>query len=164
MHHARRLDHDGVTPELEEIFAQRQAMKQSWLDIYDSIIIVAGSRSFNNYVLFKEVMDTWLQDYGQTLATMRVFLSGGAKKGADALIERWCKERDERIVFLPALWDVFEQLGKKKAAGFARNHEMGDVATHLVAFWDRKSSGTKDMIDYARKRNLCTVTVLVDPD
>lgn len=35
-----------------------------------------------------------------------------------------------------------------------RKDEIVDYATHLVAFWDEKSRGTKDMIDYATKKGL----------
>lgn len=32
-----------------------------------------------------------------------------------------------------------------------RNHAMGNTATHLIAFWDNKSRGTKDMVNYMTK-------------
>lgn len=38
-----------------------------------------------------------------------------------------------------------------KSAGIIRNHEMGDYADYLLAFWDGTSKGTKDMIDYMKK-------------
>lgn len=41
------------------------------------------------------------------------------------------------------------QYGEYNAlAGMNRNHSMGDSATHLLAFWDGKSKGTQDMIEY----------------
>ena len=44
--------------------------------------------------------------------------------------------------------------GQGKAAGHIRNRAMGDYATHLVAYFDGKSRGTKGMIEYANKIGL----------
>ena len=41
-----------------------------------------------------------------------------------------------------------------KAAGHARNRDMGDYADALIALWDGQSKGTKGMIDYAKKKGL----------
>ena len=38
-----------------------------------------------------------------------------------------------------------------KSAGYKRNQEMANVSTHLIAFWDGKSRGTKHMIDIAKR-------------
>ena len=59
----------------------------------------------------------------------------------------------------PADW---EQYGPR--AGYIRNSEMAKVATHLIAFWDGRSKGTKHMIDIARKAGLYVLAVLVDID
>jgi hypothetical protein len=157
--------------DLEQILAGRERMKQSWLQVYGSIVIVAGSRSFNNYPLFCDVMKDWKRDHGHTLDTLWTFLSGDARKGADFMIKRYCglvdqwgnpltpNGMDDDCVLLPALWNEY---GKR--SGMLRNHEMGDIATHLVVFWDKKSSGTKDMLDYGRLKNLHVTEVWVSPD
>ena len=41
-----------------------------------------------------------------------------------------------------------------KAAGEKRNIEMAKHANGLIAFWDGKSKGTKNMIEIAKKHNL----------
>lgn len=41
-----------------------------------------------------------------------------------------------------------------KSAGYKRNQEMANVSTHLIAFWDGKSRGTKHMIDIAKRDGL----------
>ena len=158
--------------DLEHILADRERQKKSWLDVYGSIVIVAGSRTFHrNYGLFCEVMKEWKKDHGHTLDTLWTFLSGDARHGADFLIKRYCglvdqygnplvpNGMDDDCQLLPALWNEY---GKR--AGMLRNHEMGDIATHLVAFWDKKSRGTKDMIDYARHKKLHVTEVWVSPD
>lgn len=39
-------------------------------------------------------------------------------------------------------------------AGFLRNEDMVALATHLVAFWDGRSYGTKHIIDLARAKGI----------
>ena len=41
-----------------------------------------------------------------------------------------------------------------KAAGMVRNAEMAKCSDALIAFWDGESSGTRHMINFARKRGL----------
>lgn len=157
---------------LARLVEEREWRKRQWQQIYGSIVIVAGSRTFHrNYPLFCDVMADWKRDYGHTLDTLWTFLSGDAREGADFLIKRYCglvdaqgnklapNDMEDCCQLLPALWNEY---GKR--AGMLRNHEMGDIATHLVAFWDKKSRGTKDMIDYARAQKLHVTEVWVSPD
>jgi hypothetical protein len=162
----------GYQCQLARLIEQREARKHQWQQIYGSIVIVAGSRTFHHdYPLFCSVMDEWKKDHGHTLDTLWTFLSGDARRGADFLIKRYCglidqdgnplvqNDMDDRCELLPALWNEY---GKR--AGMLRNHEMGDIATHLVVFWDKKSSGTKDMLDYGRQKKLHVTEVWVSPD
>ena len=74
-------------------------------------------------------------------------VSGGAR-GVDRLGEIFAKEQDIPIrKFIPD-WNT------GKGAGFVRNREMGDYADALIALWDGQSRGTKQMIDYAKKKCL----------
>jgi hypothetical protein len=66
----------------------------------------------------------------------------GCARGADQLGERWADERGYPVKRFPADW---HKHGKR--AGYLRNEEMAGYATHLVAFWDGRSRGTKHMID-----------------
>ena len=76
-------------------------------------------------------------------------VSGGAR-GVDRFGEMWAQANATPIKqFIP---DWNGPLGK--AAGHARNRDMGDYADALVALWDGKSKGTKGMIDYAKKKGL----------
>lgn len=45
----------------------------------------------------------------------------------------------------PAEWDKYY-----KAAGPIRNQKMAEYANALIAVWDGKSTGTKDMIERAK--------------
>lgn len=76
-------------------------------------------------------------------------IGGGARTGADKMVERYRKEYGFKYTRFPADWDG----PYRKGAGFRRNAQMADVGTHLVAFHDGESSGTKQMIDLAMDEN-----------
>lgn len=110
-------------------------------------VIIAGTRTFDDYKLLCETMNiaiensTWLRDGIE-------IVSGGAK-GADQLGEKFAKENGYKLTqFLPN----WERDGKK--AGVYRNTLMARYADILIAFWDGKSKGTKDMITKAQNIGL----------
>ncbi|WP_197026348.1 hypothetical protein [Polaribacter sp. Hel_I_88] len=55
----------------------------------------------------------------------------------------------------PAEWNKFG-----KAAGPVRNKEMAIYADALIAFWDGKSRGTKNMIQLAKQNGLLLKVIL----
>ena len=109
-------------------------------------VIIAGSRDFNNYKLLEECVDKCLQRY--TVADQLEIVSGGAR-GVDRLGERYAKERAIILKVMPADWNQYG-----KSAGYKRNAEMAEYATHCIAFWDGVSTGTGHMIDLAKRHNL----------
>ncbi len=109
-------------------------------------IIIAGGREFTQYEILKKVCDHMLSKV-QDLSTITI-VSGGAR-GVDKMGERYAQERGIPCVIFKADWD---NLGK--SAGYKRNQEMADYASHLIAFWDGKSRGTKHMIDIAKRDKL----------
>jgi hypothetical protein len=121
-------------------------------------IIIAGGRDFTDYKLLEAEVCWYLLDIGVVFDGNDniEFVLGGAR-GADSLGERFANEYGfKKKMFIPD-WSV----GKK--AGILRNHEMGDYANHLIAFWDERSSGTKDMINYATKKGLKVKVVKYEP-
>lgn len=80
-------------------------------------------------------------------------VSGGAR-GIDQSGEAWAMRKGIPVKIFPANWTKH-----KLAAGPIRNREMADYADRLVAFWDGKSRGTKNMIDTARKLQLEVIVV-----
>lgn len=106
---------------------------------YISKVIVAGGRDFNDYKLLLEKLDYYLERLPD------IQIVSGMARGADALGARYAKERGYPLKEFPADWD---NLGKR--AGYVRNQQMSEYSTHLVAFWDGKSRGTKHMIDIAK--------------
>ena len=112
-------------------------------------VIIAGGRHFNDYNLLKQKLNYLLQNQKQ------VIIVSGKAKGADTLGETYAKEFGHLVEEYPADWDKYG-----KSAGYKRNTKMAMNATHLVAFWDGASKGTKNMIDIATTWGLKSVTVL----
>ena len=129
-----------------------------WLAMRDpslTRVIVAGTRSFEDYELMASKLDRLLANLQKDLE----IVSGGAP-GADRLGERYARDRGYRLKRFPADWD---NKVEKKVAGHVRNSIMAWSATHLVAFWHGKSPGTRDMIQIAEKEGLATRTIIYEP-
>ena len=122
--------------------------------IIDSItkykVIVAGCRDFADYELLKEKCDFYLQNQKPE----DIVIVSDHASGADALGERYAQERGYETEVYPADWKT-----NGRAAGPIRNAQMAAVADALIAFWDDKSRGTKNMIDTATKRGLQVAVV-----
>lgn len=113
-------------------------------------VIIAGCRDFNDYELLKEKCDYFLQDEKKE----DVVIISGHSSGADALGERYAQERGFQLETFPADWKAHG-----RAAGPIRNARMASAANALIAFWDGKSRGTKNMIEIAKNHNLKVVVV-----
>lgn len=112
-------------------------------------LIIAGGRDFNDYDLLKSELDKYL--YG---ITEDVEIVSGMANGADSLGIRYAKEKGYPVKEFYAKWGT---LGKR--AGYVRNGEMADYATHCVCFWDGISKGTGHMIDLAEKKGIPVFTI-----
>lgn len=125
-------------------------------------IIVAGGRDFNNFKLLTKTLDSFVEEY---LKDKEIVVVSGGAKGADSLGEAWYHERLANSFWklYASSWDlkVFPANWEKhgKAAGPIRNAEMAEFADMLIAFWDGKSSGTKNMIQTALKKGLLVKVV-----
>lgn len=109
-------------------------------------VIIAGTRNFSNYSLLVEYADKKLAEVSKRDSIEIV--SGGAS-GADALGERYAKERGYCIRRFDAEWKRYG-----RAAGPRRNKQMAKYADALLAYWDGKSRGTKNMIELAKANGL----------
>lgn len=103
-------------------------------------VIIAGGRNFNNYELLKSTINNLNLNITEVVC--------GEARGADSLGRRYAEENNISIKSFPAKWDLYG-----KSAGMIRNAEMGAYADYLIAFWDKKSKGTKNMIDYMKNHN-----------
>lgn len=99
-------------------------------------VAIIGSRDFNDYGKLKEVLNFFKPTK---------IISGGAK-GADLLGEKYANENGiEKIIHYPD-WDKHG-----RGAGFVRNQLIIDDCDVVIAFWDKKSKGTRDSITKAHK-------------
>lgn len=112
-------------------------------------VIIAGARDFADYELLKKTMDECGFDVTEVVS--------GHAPGADALGEKWAKEKMIPIKPFPADWKKYGS----KAAGPLRNEKMAQYGEALVAFVGQDSVGTVDMVIRARSRNLKVIVVNV---
>jgi hypothetical protein len=111
-------------------------------------LIVAGTRTFIPSLLHADILNKQCPHPTE-------IVSGGAK-GADKFGESWAEWNNIKITrFLPD-WNKY---GNR--AGLIRNIEMADYADGLLAFWDKKSTGTQHMIEQAYKRNLDIKVIVI---
>ena len=109
-------------------------------------IIIAGGRDFEDYKHLCGICDEVLSHFEN------VSIVSGTARGTDRLGERYAKEHGYKVDRFPADWDKH---GKR--AGYLRNQQMAKYADGLIAFWDNKSKGTKNMISEANKERLMIV-------
>lgn len=123
-------------------------------------LIIAGGRDFNQEALMisaiQELMDK------DTFTEDNLEIVSGTARGADNLGAQLARANNIPVKEFPADWKDMSlpvvrkhnQYGEYNAlAGMKRNHKMGDYADGLLAFWDGKSKGTKDMIAYMHTLN-----------
>jgi hypothetical protein len=108
---------------------------------YHMKTIIAGGRDIHDYQL---VLDA-IKESQFPISTV---VSGGAK-GIDALGEKYAHEMVLPLNVYEADWEK-----NGRAAGPIRNRKMAENAGALIAVWDGKSRGTKNMIETARKLGL----------
>lgn len=119
---------------------------------------IVGCRHYNDATDFAERLED-LQYAGINdlfYEEVDAIVSGGAK-GTDTLA-RWAAEK-AGFPFLEfnADWEMY---GKK--AGPIRNKKIVDAVDMIWAFWDGKSTGTKNTIDQAKKAGIPVVIFWID--
>ena len=75
------------------------------------------------------------------IPTPTTIVSGGAI-GIDACGERYAKLNGIEVVTFTPDWNLHG-----KAAGPIRNRKMAEFADRLIAYWDGRSPGTRNMIE-----------------
>lgn len=98
-------------------------------------VAVVGSRSFNDYNLLEDTL---------RCIYITEIISGG-DTGADKLAEQYAKEKGIKL-------RVISHEENSNIPNSDRTFEIINNARLVVAFWDGKSQGTTDLINYARKK------------
>jgi hypothetical protein len=108
------------------------------------LVLVCGSRSFTNA---QRIQDRLIEFPRGTR-----FVSGGAR-GADRIAAEVARGLGFEVEVMPAFWR--EGGAYNPRAGFERNVRMLERNPDLVlAFWDRKSTGTAHTLREAQARNI----------
>jgi hypothetical protein len=109
-------------------------------------LVVAGSRSFNDYQKMSLILDNFRR---RCVAEGKILhIAGGGARGADSCAELYAKRNGIPFMSFPADWDRYG-----RSAGFRRNEEMARFGTELFVFWDGSSRGTRHMIVSMKKRS-----------
>ena len=111
-------------------------------------VIVAGSRTLTE----RDAVWPRIETLTRRLWSKSGFeIVSGMADGPDTLAVQWAEHAGfaGSVVKFPADWARY-----KRAAGPIRNALMSWYSTHLVAFWDGESPGTRNMIETARRDGL----------
>ncbi len=111
-------------------------------------VILAVSKSFNNYDLFKEKFVYYLSE---KMKTMSLVVITGASILTDMYINKLSMESGIDFIKEPhqANWAKYGQ-----DAVSVSNEEMTSSADALIAFWDGRSQAIKNMLELAKKKKL----------
>lgn len=108
-------------------------------------IVIGGCRYFNDYSVFKSYVDFCLSNI-KTKGEL-IILSGHCL-GTDLMAEKYSYENGYNLEIYPAKWEMYG-----RSAGPKRNKIMVDKSDYVIVFWDRKSKGTKNLIDISREQS-----------
>lgn len=132
-------------PEAEKTL-RAQDFSESYLNACR--VIVTGSRCFNDFGFLKQELDKLFNE-NEEFVGKEIKIISGVALGTDALAIDYANKHKLTKTLFPANWKRYPRI-----AGFLRNEDMLSVATHLVAFWDGKSSGTRHMIEIAKGKGI----------
>jgi len=113
-------------------------------------LIIAGGRDYTSLNDMEWEFILHFSEYDND----QVEIVSGMARGADSVGIELAKKYDLVVHEYPALWNTHG-----KSAGYKRNTQMAENATHLLAFWNGESKGTGHMIDIARRRGLEVIVV-----
>lgn len=111
-------------------------------------VIVAGSRTITDRdFVWRKIEATTRRLWGRS----GFEIVSGLAAGPDTLAVQWAEHAGfaGSVVRFPAEWNRYG-----RSAGPIRNTQMSWYGTHLLAFWDGKSSGTRHMIETAQRDGL----------
>ena len=116
-------------------------------------LAIVGSRTFNDYDKLKEEVDKFIDEND---INVQQFVSGGAN-GADTLAEIYAKRKELPIIVLKPDWKKHG-----KSAGYLRNKDIINEATHCIAFPSKQGKGTQHSIELAKQKGIPIKIVFID--
>lgn len=125
-----------------------------------SKLLIAGSRTITNYSRVEPLIQQGLKALDLTITNVEVILSGMAP-GVDSLAVQFARQYQLPIQEFPAQWNDLTLLPRKlrqnkygqvynALAGFNRNEQMAQVATHAIIIMTSYSPGSQHMLGLVR--------------
>lgn len=115
-------------------------------------VIVCGGRDFSDKELFASSLDTVLCKF------QNVEIISGHAKGADSFAEEYASLRGYPLTVFRPDWNKYG-----RSAGPIRNRQMLEYACQetpvVIAFWDGKSRGTRNMLRISDEANAQCYTI-----
>lgn len=118
-------------------------------------VCVCGSRSITSYEYIEKMLLKIQKEFNITFSE----IVSGTCYGPDRLGETFAAKHGIKISRFPADWKRFGI-----SAGFKRNCQMAEYSDVVIAFWDKKSKGTKHMIEYSKGVNKIVVEVFSEEE
>jgi len=112
-------------------------------------VIVAGSRKIRDY----DIVEKAIKESGFEITEV----VSGCAGGVDESGEQYAARHGLKLKLFEPEW-----ANHGKSAGMVRNERMARYADALVAIWDGKSVGTKNMIERAKKKGIQVKVVVVE--
>lgn len=129
-------------------------------------VIVAGSRNIDSKWVVSDAIENspWRLDSSSSpfaqMDKIYELVHGGAR-GVDTIAAKIAEERNTTAKQFAVSTEEYNKKGD--SAFYDRNIAMAEYADALIAIWDHKSDGTRNMIDIALDHGLDVYVKVVNP-
>lgn len=111
-------------------------------------LVIGGSRNFTNFPFFSFYLQEYILEISKKNQCSIELVSGSAR-GVDDMAKIFAKDYDFKFTEFPVTSEEWRMIGR--GAGMVRNKRMIKYGDCVVAFWDGKSKGTKNLIHLAKE-------------
>lgn len=118
-------------------------------------IIIANTRTFNNYPTFKSYVDQILKSLDKT----KIEIVSGCENGPDTMAIKYAKEVGFKCWYFKPDWAHFG-----KSARLTRDKFMVDFSTHCIVFHDDVSEDNNHLIEEAKINNLLLRVIRINSE
>ncbi len=108
-------------------------------------VTIGGCRNYNDYDAFCDYVDMCLSNIR---FNSKIIILSGHCTGTDTMAEKYAQDNGFGLEIYPAQWNLYG-----RSAGPIRNEQMVALSNFVIAFWDGKSKGTKNLIQNAREKH-----------